>query len=76
MISEFLAAFGIAIENRTQLRPDIAKVESAVAIGRLFDRDCERQDIEHKLALRGGPLISTNATSLGRVKCEADGWLR
>ena len=39
MISEFLARFGIAIENRNRPRSDVTRVESAVAVSRIFNHD-------------------------------------
>jgi hypothetical protein len=59
----------IKIENRSTSRPDITAVESAVAIGHIFDADTERQKFQHELDMRGGPRISTNDANLGRDQC-------
>jgi hypothetical protein len=63
----FREHFGIKIENRSIPRPDITAVEGAVAIGRTFDADCERQKLQHQIDIRGlpRPHIATNDQSLG-----------
>jgi hypothetical protein len=63
----FREHFGIFIENCNQPRPDITRVESAVAISHIFNHDAERQRLKHELDMRSEPLIPTNAASLGRV---------
>jgi hypothetical protein len=66
VINNLLAHFGIAIENRPAPMPDITKVESAVAISRIFRADCDRQKLDHEIEMRGGPIVPTNDAGLGR----------
>jgi hypothetical protein len=64
----FREHFGIKIENRSIPRPDITAVERTLAIGHIFDADCDRQKLQHEIDMRGLPIphIATNEQSLGR----------
>jgi hypothetical protein len=68
MIKRLLASLGVHVEQQQPPAPDIVKVESAVAIGRIFRADCERQRLQHELDMRGGPIIPTNDAGLGRPR--------
>jgi hypothetical protein len=78
----FLNAMGVRIENRPAM-PDIPKYEGTVAIGRLFDAEAARHDIEHKVKMGSVFRLPNNDRGLGpqdgvrrggRV-AESDDWL-
>jgi hypothetical protein len=65
----FRSYFGIDVESRTPPTPDIPAVESAVAVSRIFHADCDRQKLDHDIAMRGiGPRVrlDNNSAELGR----------
>jgi hypothetical protein len=66
LLDQLLGRFGVAVERRLPPRVDITAVESAVQVGRIFDANCERQKIDHDIAMRGGARrIASNAGGLG-----------
>jgi hypothetical protein len=67
MVADAIAGLAIQIENRNE-RPGIDRVESAVAIGRIFDGNAERQRFDHDTASTGYfRRVENNSRELGRV---------
>lgn len=66
LLDQLSGRLGAAIERRPAPSPNIVKVETAIAIGRIFDADAERQKLDHNIAMRGGPRIANNSAGLGR----------
>jgi hypothetical protein len=67
MVADTLAGLAIQIANRDP-PPGIDRVESAVAIGRIFDGNASRQQFDHDTASTGYfRRPESNAHHLGRV---------
>jgi hypothetical protein len=67
MVADTLAGLAIQIANRNP-PPGIDRVESAVAIGRIFDGNAARQQFDHDTALTGYfRRPENNSRELGRV---------
>jgi hypothetical protein len=68
MVADAIAGLAIKIGNRNE-RPGIDRVESAVAIGRIFDGNAARQQLDTDIA-RGGFFrrLDNNSRDLGRVR--------
>jgi hypothetical protein len=74
----FLNALGVRIENNRPAMLDIPKLETAVAIGRLFDAECARHDLEHKVKMGSVFRLPSNDRGLGRQddgRRRSDDWL-
>jgi hypothetical protein len=67
IVDQILGLFGICVENR-QPRPGTHRAETTPVLSAVFDADCQRQELQHEIAQRGGPRIPNNSESLGFVR--------